>query len=518
MKGRAALLILLVAAFGIRLAICLIPVPVLIGKFLSDDAYYYFRIAKNIALGHGASFDGISPTNGFHPLYAVALVPLFYIFGADPDSPVRAALIMLSAFDVCAGYCIYRMVKIIGDERGALIGSSFWLLNPCIFFVAFTGTEAALCAFAVAFALLLWAQAGRDGDMGPARMARLGALTGLAMLARSDSIILLLAFCIAILAGRGSSAKEKTRAFAALCAAAVAVCAPWLVWNLALFGTIRQVSGEVKPYIQDLLFTREGTGYFSNIFSNLRTTYIMIATSSGVRAPGLSLIVVAVASAFVFRRKGGIVAHLRAPGAAAAYVILLFLFYSLYFWHIQAWYFHALLMAVCVLLGWASSVWLSCLGRPAAMAWEVVVAALIALAAANGCRYWRLGFYPWQRAYHEVALELGRRFGTGERFAAFNAGIYGYYAEPVVVNMDGVVNNSALAAMRDGTLFGGFIERNRIRYLVDHEHIVRMYWGFFGKGRMEDLLEPVVAVDIPWRFSEGSDARIVVYEVKRPAP
>src|SRR5207248_3016992 len=34
-----------------------------------DDAFYYLKIAQNAAAGHGLSFDGTAPTNGFHPLY-----------------------------------------------------------------------------------------------------------------------------------------------------------------------------------------------------------------------------------------------------------------------------------------------------------------------------------------------------------------------------------------------------------------------------------------------------------------
>jgi len=37
-------------------------------SLISDDAYLCLKIAKNIALGLGPTFDGISYTNGFQPL------------------------------------------------------------------------------------------------------------------------------------------------------------------------------------------------------------------------------------------------------------------------------------------------------------------------------------------------------------------------------------------------------------------------------------------------------------------
>ncbi|HNE05470.1 MAG TPA: hypothetical protein PLT08_13175, partial [Anaerolineales bacterium] len=33
--------------------------------FVRDDAYYYFKVAQNIAEGHGSTFDGINITNGY---------------------------------------------------------------------------------------------------------------------------------------------------------------------------------------------------------------------------------------------------------------------------------------------------------------------------------------------------------------------------------------------------------------------------------------------------------------------
>lgn len=43
----------------------------------SDDAYYYFRIARNFAMTRMMTFDGWSRTNGFQPLWQVSLLPIF---------------------------------------------------------------------------------------------------------------------------------------------------------------------------------------------------------------------------------------------------------------------------------------------------------------------------------------------------------------------------------------------------------------------------------------------------------
>ena len=44
---------------------------------LIDDAYYYIKIAQNISIYGFPTFDGINPTNGFHPLWQIVLIPFF---------------------------------------------------------------------------------------------------------------------------------------------------------------------------------------------------------------------------------------------------------------------------------------------------------------------------------------------------------------------------------------------------------------------------------------------------------
>ena len=42
-----------------------------------DDAFYYFGIARNVAHGHGSTFDGIDLTNGYHPLWMLMASPVY---------------------------------------------------------------------------------------------------------------------------------------------------------------------------------------------------------------------------------------------------------------------------------------------------------------------------------------------------------------------------------------------------------------------------------------------------------
>src|ERR1035437_4085432 len=47
--------------------------------FPQDDFYYYYLTAKNVALHGFSSFDGIVPTNGYHPLWLWVLSAIAFV-------------------------------------------------------------------------------------------------------------------------------------------------------------------------------------------------------------------------------------------------------------------------------------------------------------------------------------------------------------------------------------------------------------------------------------------------------
>src|SRR6201992_2723619 len=72
---------------------------------LQDDCFYYLQVARNIASGHGSTFNGLTLTNGYQPLWlwilaGVCLVttrPLFllvFIAGTILSSSVATFLLI----------------------------------------------------------------------------------------------------------------------------------------------------------------------------------------------------------------------------------------------------------------------------------------------------------------------------------------------------------------------------------------------------------------------------------------
>ena len=67
----------------------------LIRDLSTDDAFYYFRIARNLADGKFSTFDGgITRTNGYHPLWLFLITPFYWVFDKE------AALFAIKAFEI----------------------------------------------------------------------------------------------------------------------------------------------------------------------------------------------------------------------------------------------------------------------------------------------------------------------------------------------------------------------------------------------------------------------------------
>lgn len=84
-----------------------------------DDAFYYFEVARNVASGNGFTFDGIHPTNGFHPLWLFTLVPIFSVLDGD-NAPLRAIFLLQLILITAAVILVFRILRPRIGREGAL--------------------------------------------------------------------------------------------------------------------------------------------------------------------------------------------------------------------------------------------------------------------------------------------------------------------------------------------------------------------------------------------------------------
>ena len=156
----------------------------IIGHVAADDYFYYLEIATRAARGEGFTFDGVTPTNGFHPLWMAILVVLAKFVPTD-DGLVRAGLFLLGLCHAFTGVVLFDAVRRVTSMANGVVAAYLWWANPFTLAIAMSGTEAGLAALTLAGVFWAWVRFLKKEIRG----WRVGLLMGLACLARTDMAV-----------------------------------------------------------------------------------------------------------------------------------------------------------------------------------------------------------------------------------------------------------------------------------------------------------------------------------------
>jgi 4-amino-4-deoxy-L-arabinose transferase-like glycosyltransferase len=480
-----ALAVLLTCALALRLWTAWSDLDNLLLHATSDDAYYYLQIARNLATGHGASFDGETPTNGFHPLWLLIVAGVQAVVH-DPFRAIHVTLTLAACFGTATVGLVYAIVRrLSGREGPALTAAAFYGLHPYVVVESVNGLETALAVFGVA--LTSWLFLGIATRHGPPRLAdglRLGLAAGLMMLARTDSVFV----WVPILLYLGARARDARALVVPLAAGAVsaAVVAPWLVWGLVRFGTLVQVSALAVPEpLRQQYLAEHGDSLLAvlqrswdvtrqALLHRLVHTYFVPPRLPAW--PAWLAVTGALAGTLLAppepersnaRRR---LALLLVPGAG---ILLGLLYHSAVRWWLREWYFAPAGWLAAPLLGLTLAHARELLDRvPAARRAAAVVALYTAvavpLAALLGPHQhgsW-LAPSPHRVQQLEAARWLEKHTAPDARVGSFNAGILGYFSSRRVVNLDGAVNADAYRARLRGRLMD-YVLAKQLEYVVD---------------------------------------------------
>jgi hypothetical protein len=218
-----------------------------------DDTYYYFKTALNVSRGLGSSFDGINPTDGYHPLWLAILAVLFKPLSGDMVLLTRVAF-TVQVVMVWAGGLLLARLREAGGAR-ILWPLALVLANPFSAKIVLCGQETALQFLLCSAALSLWWSL-RQTPHGyrPLGWAGLAVVCVLAALSRLDTVF----FCAALLAmpvlvpspaeraaGLGARLKTTIEGFVIFGCGLGA----FLGYHLATFHHLMPVSGAIKAHL-----------------------------------------------------------------------------------------------------------------------------------------------------------------------------------------------------------------------------------------------------------------------------
>ena len=490
--GLRGLLALVLAGTALRLA--LVWAGWCDNRVVADDAFYYFTIARHLAAGHGVTFDGLAPTNGFHPLWLLLLTPLFAAtdaLRAGSWTAIHLALSLCAWLDVVSGVLLWRLLRALGCARGAHWAAAAWFLSPFTVLLTLRGMESALTVTLFALWLVLVARAlqapGHAGAEpveaaasvpGAGAGALVGFATGLAFLARTDNGPFLgLALAVVALAAvpRGRGGWRRALGFLAAAGGTAALVAlPWFLWNLAALGTPWQVSGAAKLANPQIFgHVPRDPGNTLRFLAALVWVPAYFAAGESMKHRTAFLAVATVEWAVLAALLPFLLGALWRPRVAAtralvagltAYLLVHAVAYALVLRTYVVWYATVPTFILIVLFAGLAGERL--VGRLPPRGRATLAVAALLLAGGTFAQYFRAaGVRPrGEEIVVRPILTRIARLAPGTRtVGVFNAGAAGYFAPEIgpftVVNLDGLVNNPAVAAWRRGAYLE-YLERN----------------------------------------------------------
>jgi hypothetical protein len=511
-----------------------------------DDGYYYLKIAQSIAQGRGSTFDGAGLTNGYHPLWLLILVPVFWAAPGPASANFGAALLQMFFFAASVAM-VYVTVRLDARRLTAVLAASVWVLFAYPY--SLSGVEFSLHAFLVTTTAYYYlSRFARAQAPGPGSYLLLGALCSMTILARLDTLLLAASIGIFLLAREWQAGGTAGR-FLRLTAFGLPVlftCLAYAGANVLLFGHAVPVSGQVKlswsEYLlsHDPIYSSQGwlAAKWDLLVAPLWSLFqvrhpsaaffplILAVGSFGVTALGL----IGLSLAGTRYRESRIRRQVQRLGPFLLFSIMSYLSYVILFhaqlsfvpWYyvIQPWLAVMLISYLAELaLPVQNSTGLSHLAsgrlRQLALAAAVVLVCGIPLYTVRAL--WTSGTEGNLPSNYDPLFETAQWLKTNlppdAVVGSWNAGMIGYFSGRRVFNLDGLANSWDFYARGQYDLCA-YWERNGITYLADYfqgDRALSPIPSYPYYSRCADRLELVRAHGLP-----GPSRQLRVYRIRSP--
>jgi hypothetical protein len=490
---RVAIPILLAVNFIVRAIVATRSLQYIDGLTIPDDAYICLTLARNIANGLGPWY-GIDYTNGFQPLYVFLIAPVFWLFPNNHILPVHSALFLLILFDTATLYLLYNLVKreSISEATPVLIALA-WILNPYSIHMSNNGMETSVAAFFVVAGLYYLRGLMLRKDFSSRKLAGLGAIAGLSMLARVDNVFLLVSFVIYLgiiwlrekIVPRMIAGKLATVILVAL-----VVCLPWMIYQYGYAGGLIPVSGPAVRHMnlaaaanipEDI--DRPELAPFRAAAIIIRYNAIPLALIVGL---AFLLFLSKITRPLLWQRLKGLIPIL-------LYAVMLWAGYAFYTY--GSWFYPRYLYPISILFILCLAIFLDSFiarmpDRFPRLAFGIVF--VLFIAATTLVRPSLRMLYTSTDTTHAGYMNIGfwarDHFPDGTVIGSSQTGALGYFADNLtVVNLDGVVNRKCFEALKAGRNME-YIRETGIEYVIGWEVNINFIKWETADFRPDDLI------------------------------
>ncbi|MCS6861314.1 MAG: glycosyltransferase family 39 protein [Abditibacteriales bacterium] len=503
------------AAIAVRLPYLWLSTEYLVSR-MPDDAFYYFTITRHLARGQGSTFDGLNLTNGYHPLWAIVQTPVHWLT-ADPPTALRLILALATLISAVTVALLFLSVKALAGQRTAFLVAVVWALHPSMQHTDLSGMETVLYGAMLA-ATFCFCVTRCCPAPPPSAWVKLGVLLGFTALARWDSLFLAGLMGVWLLCQRQRPLRDRLQAVVRIGVPFALIVLPVLLWNKLTFGHFTPISGRVKLWYQQV-------GYLSQFDSLISLEYLRAATHTMFvtrpkmllrdtvlsawgrgKEPIIALTALALLmTVFLWRRNRSHDKHLREKlkclDPYPAFAAFIYTYYTLCFHHMYSYYM--LPITFCLWLMGAACIG-SLLERWLSPRWSWGVVAVISLftlqRAVSHHPLWRgaplVRSVQWKVKRYRLALWLKQHTEPDAIIAAWNAGVFGYFSERRVINLDGLVNNDELLDALKSRRLGDYLREKRVDYVVDYflrDHTRTRPHLTMHSENWYDVVEPIAA-------------------------
>jgi len=444
---------------------------------IPDDGYYYLLIARNYVAQGSFTFDGINDTNGFHPLWMLALVALYKLGGVNmpPCSAVCSLrLLNLVLYLITLGSLVFCSYRLRFSAISYAFGFAFCavsLASP--FGMAFfeEGMESGQAVL-----ILVWMYWALICD----RKLLLALLAPMLFLTRLDTLPFVLIPVMGFVFLRREVDMSKKLLTACPLAVAFGVYA---LYNLLSWGHVVPISGCLKSSFP---FPTVHLSFLTDPVMPLLYCHDTISALKGLYNPNiLSITCLLVAGALMtvgYRNsedeeygKNLTILFLVVP---CLLVLSLLVFQKwnkgVEYWYLALPFFSTVFLAgvgvsrFCLAHGVRSATWI----RGLAISVVVVIVVFYVPSVPGGVNLIK-GLAEGNFSDPACNGGLPRNlklphtlFGTTELWAGTDVGELSFWTGNRVINLDGLVNNFEYQqVLRDGRL-ADYLRRHKVRYLV----------------------------------------------------
>lgn len=398
------------------------------------------------------SFDGISATNGFQPLFLALLIPFGKLFFNEPETSLRLILIIVSIITLLAGLQLKKLaLQLTNSHLFGNIALALFLIHPKILSVTFNGTEAALSFFFIITSLRAFIWINEDKKLVLSSFI----FTGLVLTRFDFSVFLGLLMLFSLT----RKLHLKTIVFVTILPALSFIT--WLGINYYFFNNILPGSGIAKQ-----------------LHSNAINGFIINKLLSGFRTVVMSESVLSIVTLFLLLTS--FYALIKIGNSKTKHIILiifilgsvLLLLPIITIGNYRDWYLTPLYVWVILICSY-STYYINKQIKTAKY-FLLLIPVLLWVEAQYSKR--NMNGYETLLACKETQLLIPKNSSVG----AFNCGIISACLGKTntVINIDGVVNNNILPYYKNKNI-DGYIRENNIEYILDQKESIDFFLNNF---------------------------------------